>query len=457
MAGAVSLYKLEYPSGGPNIPQILNDLTVACGAGNFNWNYQDTPPHVFAVEYPSNVSQGLIDQILNGHSPQPTSAPTLIMGGGTSSLAASGVITNQDDTSLRNALASTTDGTPLIDQNWGDITVDTSTSPATITGSGARIVWPPVEVVAGVFAVWFAAQNGTVTKYVTIAGVDVSGAGAVTQDQNGQTFISQSAADTISAAKWLTSDGLFTSGIVRSFNDGGTTPDRYGTTQVIAQSETGGTGHALLSLYASKGNASVGGALDSIHITSNPADLYYPLQYDDHFGNFGIVHHGDYAGRSGYNSSTAETAIYSRTISGGSTGLEGTTFTIVTGYAVNSTGSNKTAQIRGRIGGLAGALVFDAGSVTLANGQFYPFILILWHVNEGATNAPTFLSWFSGRVFGGGAAVGAATVSGNTMSGNSTDFSSDQELVVTCQLSASASTLSCKATGAYMLGPYYAS
>src|SRR5689334_12715989 len=48
----------------------------------------------------------------------------------------------------------------------GDVTIDTSTSPATFTGSGSVECWPPIEVLAGVYAVWFALASGVVTFYI---------------------------------------------------------------------------------------------------------------------------------------------------------------------------------------------------------------------------------------------------------------------------------------------------
>ena len=67
-----------------------------------------------------------------------------------------------------------------------DITIDESTSPATFTGSGGVLAFPPVEVYSGVSAWLFGLSGGTVTQFMRSSnGTIGAGAGAVVLDDDG--------------------------------------------------------------------------------------------------------------------------------------------------------------------------------------------------------------------------------------------------------------------------------
>lgn len=189
--------------------------------------------------------------------------------------------------------------------------------------------------------------------------------------------------------------------------------------------------------------------------SSGLADAALPYWVDS-YNMTSPLHFGHHKALNTYSNYAGEVPIYRHMINGGSTGLKGHLFTIVQGWAANLSGSNKTVQIRGRIGGPAGTLVLDTGAITITNGQYFPFVLFLSHVNGGVANAPTFLGWFNGRAFGGGATIGAPTTTGLSLSGNSQDMSADQELVISSTLSAAVSSLSFSLLGAWQIGPYFA-
>jgi len=70
-----------------------------------------------------------------------------------------------------------------------NITINTSTSPATFTGTGEVECWPSIEVEAGVYAVRFTLNNGVVTFYIAASdGRLYAGAGAVVLDDVGATY-----------------------------------------------------------------------------------------------------------------------------------------------------------------------------------------------------------------------------------------------------------------------------
>lgn len=91
----------------------------------------------------------------------------------------------------------------------------------------------------------------------------------------------------------------------------------------------------------------------------------------------------------------AETALYTFTVAADTLGTLDVLHLIAEGTILNNTGANRTSILRARLGGIAGALVFDHPAINYATGAARRnWLLEAWIAAQAATNAQ--LTW--GRV-----------------------------------------------------------
>lgn len=215
-----------------------------------------------------------------------------------------------------------------------DITIDISTSPATFTGSGEVGCWPPIEVLSGVYAVRFTLNAGVVTTYTNASdGKVYAGAGAVKLDENGETLHAISVYGSNQKIKWITTDGVLTAADMVGAIDG-TTPDRDAFFYLTCTAEPGGAGDAQITLRAT----GTDGTHNELLIGSGTQGFY---AYSDKFGNFGVMHRGDYTAPVLVNSAS-KTTVYSRTIKAGSLGPNGIFRVRVPYEWLNASGGNRS-------------------------------------------------------------------------------------------------------------------
>jgi len=328
----------------------------------------------------------------------------------------------------------------------GDLTIIDSTTEGnapTVSGSGVVIDGDGIPVSnGGDYANIIGYNSGTVTFYQSATdGKMYAGGGAVTLDNSGISI--STGLGTYNLLKWIS---------------GGNTVMSLGTLYVANSLNSasfdivnpGGSGSA--SLLVNVGNVTFGMSDD----TSN-----YVASLTSQSDQISPIHYGDYAGFYSVDSSTSEETMYTRTVKAGSLGAYGSLLLDFDGICKNTDGGSRNITIRAYVGGTGGTKVFDSGVKSISNTNYYPYSIRVELCNNASASAQTTTVTQYGFVNNGIATSSTPTTwnqpTVSVVDSTINTASSDMDIVITTQLSASSANLITQRKHARFYGPYYAS
>lgn len=185
------------------------------------------------------------------------------------------------------------------------------------------------------------------------------------------------------------------------------------------------------------------------------ADSAHNTRQIDETGQDSFNHRGDYAGYSTYNNDASEKAVYTRTIKANSLGSNGIFGAFAHGrFWNNALGSARNANIRVRIGGVAGTPLFDSGAISVVNNSNMEWWVTVDMGEGGATNDQHFdiVFWYTTTY---GANATPTWIVRHTPT--TFDTTTDMEFDVTVQWAGVANAaLNHFFYGGRSFGPYYA-
>lgn len=323
----MAIYKYRR-AGGWNLNKVTNELLT--GTGQLPQMALGDDGITLTIELPDQVSSSLVEKIIARTGPvDQLETAAIVTGAGNSVIGSVGIASNLP--SVQQAVTPTP-ATPvtLIDQRWGTGDPYDTNNPFT----GTWIVYPAKEYPTGSGTSYtfmeVAANVVTVGANATLAQL-LAGAGAVVQDANGLTILSDTLGSNTEAIKFITSDGIQTAQINNLYT--GTTPNRVGYLNLDAFGETGSsTSEAYVLITASRTGTN---NRNRIQLSYQNAPFF---TYLDRFDNSGTFFFGDFVSQSTIvAASTTPTAGYSRTIRANSMGTNGS-FSYDVWFLVSNTG-----------------------------------------------------------------------------------------------------------------------
>ncbi len=170
-------------------------------------------------------------------------------------------------------------------------------------------------------------------------------------------------------------------------------------------------------------------------------------------GQDNVVHHGGYQGLTSYSNASAETAVATFSLKGGTLGSTGVLAIFANGHQWNNAfGSARTVTIRVRIGGVGGQLAFDSGAISVPNNGN----MLWWLTTDAVLNgSATAHDW--NTVFAYTATFSTTGVAATPLTGHAAlnqNLAVDQDLVVTTQWQSASTALNTFMRGAKLFGPY---